>query len=637
MQPLKIKKNLFNTITNGSRTMMKSNYSKINEKKCHFSHNICSQQVKSEKYQKLIQYWTPPIKSWKPLRKKPNFRLHIACVVEERLYHGLRFESELICLTSQNWKTTLKQSKPDILLMESIWNTSTGHWHMAQNPSSSERGELLEIISLSRKLSIPTVYWITKGHEYHEHFRDFAKHFDYVFCADPMETELLRAEGVKAEVLLPCVQPALYNPFRIYDHHYDAFSLNVLFDGWADLDRLNNDLSILNEIKKYGLSIIESRYKIFHNRINLFPDYKDCIIGCVTQQSKIDVLKYAMAYLTCDKSLSTNITQQWMTFEAAASRLPIIYYGSLPDDDCRQKIAVEFSEPQNLIDEIVRFQEDIIYREKNAHLGWRTVYQNHTFAHRIQSICKSIGINHDWQEFPNITMVSPTYRQHMLTTCLNTYERQTYPNKDLIVVYNENKKIPKSFLDKVKANENIKVIGVPKELFTGACMNVGIHFTDNSYVFKIDDDDLYGDNYVMDIMLYNKAVDADIICKPNTSFYKFEDNNNIYLRKNNIKSHTINVLTTEDIYKRYLIAGNSISLMSNEAKNLKFEDLSYGAADASYIYKGASSNLTICTVDRLNLIINRRNDLSTHTWKENNLFLMDRLDLIAEQYEDILI
>jgi hypothetical protein len=584
---------------------------KVSQKKCDFQKSL-SLRRDSDKMLELTGYWTPPVPPWKPLRKKPNSSLRLACVVEDRLYHGLRFEGEVMLLTPHNWKQVLKYGKPDFLLMESIWTTATGHWHMGQCPASPEREALLQIIALARKQSIPTVYWITKGHEYHEHYKDFARHFDHVFCADSMETELLRAEGIKAEVLLPCVQPALYNPFRIYDH-YDAFSLNMLFDGWADLDRLTDKLSVLQEVKKYGLSIIESRYQIFRRRMDVLPEYKDCILGCVTPQSRILALKYARAYLTFDQTLSTRTTQQWMTSEAAACRLPVIHHGTFTDGDMRKGMVNECPQETEFLMEFLRFQEDDLYRQRIAHLEWRNAYQHHTFAHRVQTICKRIGINHDWEEFPKASMITPTFRKDMLPRCLETFERQTYSNKELIVVFNGNPlPLPKE-LGVVELRDDIQIINVPGDLFAGACLNRGHLHAQGEYCFRIDDDDYYGPNYILDMMLHARCIDADFFGKPPAPIV-FEDENTVYARKS---IPTLSIIPQEFfIDGRVWLGGNSIAGSNRFFKGTQYQDALYGAADSALMYNLNPDHTNVCAImDDLNLVAERRMDQTTHTWK----------------------
>ncbi|MGH8605201.1 MAG: hypothetical protein ACREXR_21155, partial [Gammaproteobacteria bacterium] len=339
----------------------------------------------SDELLRLSSYWTPPVPPWKPLRKDPNSSLRIACVVGDRLYRGLRLEGELLVLTPENWRRVLRFGKPDFLLVESFWNTATGHWHMAQSVPSPGREELLDVVSLARRLSIPTVYWNTQDHVYHEPYKDFAGHFDHIFCADPGEAEALRAEGVPAELLYPAVQPALYNPFRLSEHA-DAFSLGILYDGWADLDRFTERLSVLRDVKKHGLAIIESRYEIFHLRRKRLPEYRDCILGCVTAKSRLMALRHAHAVVTCTHTISSCTTQQWLTMESAACRVPVVHHGESSRNDIRHGCIIPRPDRLDFLSEFVRFREDDLYRERVAHHGWRYVHQCHTYSHRMQSI-----------------------------------------------------------------------------------------------------------------------------------------------------------------------------------------------------------------------------------------------------------
>jgi hypothetical protein len=576
---------------------------------------ICIQ-PDSDKVLELTQYWSPPVPPWQPLKKTLNSSLRMACVVEDKLYQGLRFEGEVMPLTPANWAHVLKYGKPDLLVMESIWNTATGHWHMGQCPNAPGRKELLEIITRARKLSIPTVFWITKGHEYHEHYKDFARYFDFVFCADPKEAELLRGEGVKAEELFPCVQPAIYNPFRHYED-YNAFSLDMLYDGWADLDRMTDELNFLQEIKPYGLNIIESRYQIFRRRMDVLPDFKDCILGCVTEQSRIQALRYAKVYITLEKTLSTKTTQQWKTLEAAGSRLPVIHYGSLANDDVRKGVVINCPQEMDFLVEFVRFREDDLYRERVAHLGWRNVLLENTFAHRVRKICNTIGIKHDWEEYPKASLITPTFRRELLPRCFRTFEQQTYPNKELVLVFNGQEVPSYNELGLEKPRSNVKIANVPGEMFAGACLNQGHILANGEYCFRVDDDDYYGPNYILDMILQARCIDADIFGKP-PACVMFEDDSFVYSRNAAPPLFLINreLLTAGQVW----MGGNSLAGRINFFKEKKYPDLSYGAADSVFIHSlyGIADNINIAFMDGMNLAFQRRMDTTLHTWKIDN-------------------
>ena len=588
----------------------------------------------SEKVQNLIGYWTPPILSWEPVKKTVNSSLRIACVVEDSLYQGLRFEGEVLLLTPVNWEYVLRYCRPDVFLMESVWKSATEHWHMGQCPGAPDRDELLKMVSLASKMSIPTVFWITKGYEYHEQYKEFAGHFDYVFCADLREVDLLRTDGLRAEALLPCVQPALYNPFRFYDQ-YDAFSLDVLYDGWADLERMTDELRLLKEVKPYGLSIIESRYQIFRRRIEFLPEYKDCILGCVSERSRIQALKYAKAYVTHEKTLSTRTTQQWMTLEAVSSRLPVVYYGRLSDDDVCKGLVIECSVPTEFQVEFVRFSEDELYRERVAHLGWRKVNQQHTFSHRIQTMCKTIGIEHDWEEYPKASLITPTFRRDFLPRCLETFQRQTYPNKELILVYNGREVPTYEELGLESPVNEVKIANVPGEMFAGACLNQGHILAEGEYFFRVDDDDYYGPNYVMDMILNARSIDADFFGKPMSLYYYFPEEDFIALKKTRTKPYMI--LTSYHVNAGRRFSGNSFSGKISLFAQNTYPDLAHSAADSIFLYDSNLEDLVIASMDNLNLIAERRKQQSTHTWKMDEDIFRKTLKYVSDTRADAII
>lgn len=327
----------------------------------------------TEKLIERIGYWVPTDEIERQECITPKTTLKIAAIVEERLYQGLRQEAIMMLLTPHNWKATLQYAKPDLLLMESIWTTATGHWHMAQCPPAIEREKLIEIVTMARKTGIPTVFWMTKNHVYHEHYKAFAIHFDFVFCADPIEVEKLRKEGVHAEILLPCA--------RQVENDGENRTIPILFDGWADLDKFTAELDILKCLKPLGLKIIESRYQIFKRRINVLADYKEQIAGSVTRQGWLSVLATTQFFITFEKTLSTTTTQQWMALEAIGMGATVLHVGKINVDDPRYAIvhheknidkiipamSLEYENQAVLIDKKLTFAERLIQIINSIH------------------------------------------------------------------------------------------------------------------------------------------------------------------------------------------------------------------------------------------------------------------------------
>lgn len=574
--------------------------------------------------------WISPIPDWVPTKKTKNSTLRFATIVEERLFSALEFEGEQFILTPGNWRQVLQYGRPALVLIESIWISCTGDWHMGQHSASNSYAELVKIVNEARRLSIPTIFWMTKGAEFHEHYCEFAKHFDAVFCADESEVTRLENEGVPASFLPPCVQPALFNPFRIYGHHEDL-GLNVLFDGWAALDRESRKLSVLERLKPFGLAIIESRYQLFRNRVAALPQYAAHILGCVRQNTKQTLLKYVKSYATVDSSICSTVELQWMSLEAAACRVPVVHLGSLADNDLRQDFAVECRNEQDFLIEFVRHQEDELYRERMSHLGWRAVNQKHTFSHRLKVICAKIGVIYDWVEYPKASLITPTFRKDFLPNCFKTYDRQSYVNKELVLVFNGNEPVGYRDMGLEQARKDIVFSNVPSSFFAGAALNMGHSLASGAYYFRIDDDDFYGENYVLDMILQARSIDAGLFAKSSAPLY-FEGEQGVYVRDGSLSF----VITSLDALQSTKIwfGGNSISGTSNFFKKNKYSDSIYGAADTEFVLNlEAGKNSIFAFMDPFNVAAERRRDVFSHTWRVDQEKIKSKCEKLSGLHE----
>ena len=93
---------------------------------------------------------------------------------------------------------------------------------------------------------------------------------------------------------------------------------------------------------------------------------------------------------------------------------------------------------------------------------------------------------------------------------MKTYEQQTYPNKELVLVFNGPEAPSYKELGLNRIRNDVKIANVPGEMFAGACLNHGISIAEGEYCLRIDDDDYYGANYILDMILQAKSIDCDL-------------------------------------------------------------------------------------------------------------------------------
>ena len=560
-----------------------------------------------------VHYWVPPVPGFKPRKKNPNSSLRIAVIVGDRLYQGLRYEGKLLVLTPYNWEQVLNHVEIDFLLVESCTQTITGHWFHGQSVHKANNESLLDIIKLARDKSIPTVFWNTKSHLYHSHYAKFSNNFDYVFCADIRECLLLEKEGIKAEALLPAVQPAIHNGFREYNPEYSEFSIDVLYDGFTDLYRLEERLHILQDLMSYGLKIIDSQAEIFSTKIYDLPLFTDSFLGTVNQSARITALKYTNAAITFDETLRTETLQQWLTLEAVACRVPIIHRGKIDPEDIRYKLISCCDNDEELLVTLEAFHQDDLYRKRLEHLAWRDVYQNHTYAHRLSKICSSIGITHDYEEHPLASVIAPTFREKYYSRLLESFNNQSYPNKELILVVNNNDTDIAKVPELNNTSPNVHVYSIPQDKFAGGAMNVGNCSANGEYCFRLDDDDDYGKNYLLDVMLHLKAIDADIFGSP-PKYYLFENEKKMFIANKDRPFLAI-------VQPKYLgngicsISGNTLGGKCDFLVKEPYHDYIFGAADAAFTHGNKGSVDYFLLLDEFNMVIKRSHDVTEHTWR----------------------
>lgn len=575
--------------------------------------------------------WSAPMACFQPQLTQPRSQLRMAAIVSDRLYHGLKFEGEMLLLTPENWELTLNYGNPDVLLIESCWDTATGHWFLSQTHPGEEHEILLSIIAYCKKCNIPTVYWYTQDFLYHDVFCTFAVNFDFVFCADPRNIDYLKKNSVDANLLLPAVQPAIHNPFRDFNIA-DEFSLGVLYDGWADILRLGGNLDFLKQLKPLGLAIIESRYRLFRNKLNGTQEFDKNILGCVHWKDRLMALKYAQLCVMADTTISTSTSQQWMALENVACKVPVLYRGKLEPDDIRQNVVNAISTDAELIKSATYLLSNDLPRAKQAHLGWRYIYQNHTYSHRLASICNQINIKHEIIEHPLVSIVIATFRESLLSRCIENYNKQTYTNKELILVMNSNSFSQEQVGDIVKNSPNIRVFTIPSERVEGGCLNFGNMAAKGEFIIKMDDDDVYSTNYVTDMILNGKAVDADVFGKSNP-YIHFQDDDKTYHRKRK----ELSVIPSDELLRAH-IGGNSLSGKAAFLQSKRYSNTNFASTDTCYHGNTKGCNGIFALYDNFGVIVERTADVSGHSWKLDSESLKKTMVFVCDGIaDDILI
>ena len=291
-----------------------------------------------------------------------------------------------------------------------------------------------------RAKAIPTVFWNKEDPPHFDDFIGAAKEFDFVFTSDadciPLYQESLGHDRVY--VLPFAAQPRLHNPSQEegWTNYPVCFAGSWLQHRYPErAEALQN---LLDPALPLGLHIFDRNL----TRRDLgpyyrFPDrYREAMKGYLTYEEMLT------AYRCYDVMLNVNTVSDSPTmfsrrvFESLACGTPVV---SSESDGMSRMLGehVRVSRgKEDTIDHLLELMEDDEARVREGHLAYRHVHENHTYRHRMDEVFRRVGLESLVAKRPSVSVLMPTMRPENVVQCLNNFKKQTYPEKELILILN---------------------------------------------------------------------------------------------------------------------------------------------------------------------------------------------------------
>lgn len=221
------------------------------------------------------------------------------------------------------------------------------------------------------------------------------------------------------------------------------------------------------------------------------------------------------------------------------------------------------------------------------------------------------------------SIVVCTNRPHNLPLVMGNFLRQNRAGRigeiELVVVthgFRVEEETLKTVLSEVSAQQDayrepglINVVEADQKASLGELLNRGFAESSGEYVFRMDDDDYYGANYVRDQLNAIVFSGADLVGKAETYMY-FEHEDATFLTFPG-KAHR-----ETDFVRGATFAGPRKTFIET-----RFEERRTGE-DSDFITRLRQSGGTIYSSDRFNYVVNRHADKSRHTWAAADAQLM---------------
>lgn len=334
----------------------------------------------------------------------PFAKLKIALVADHFTAECLSVECRIRQITPDDYQEVIDTWKPDLVFVESAFHGKHGMWRyeLAKQPRwlrLTRPKTIFRLVEYARSRQIPTVFWNKDDGAYFDAFIHVAKAFDAVFTTDedciPRYRQALPA-GVPAQVLMMPYQPRFHEFDGFNFRHHSACFLGSYYR------------RILNERRRFLDLVFEATAQthmplyVFdrnHGRMSRFIEFRFPKHGHMHMQPKVEHRQTAQVYK--DHLISLNVNSVTGSRTMISRRLvEILACGGIAVTNGSRAVTTHFKDFCHIIeshDQAV----DLLSRLKHgpsaddlqrAEAGAHYVRQHHTWAHRLEQVCTTVGI-----------------------------------------------------------------------------------------------------------------------------------------------------------------------------------------------------------------------------------------------------
>ena len=542
----------------------------------------------------------------------------VAAILDTFTEHALRHEVDLVLMSPRHWRDQMERTRPVCLLVESAWRGNNGGWQdRIVGYENLDDNPLRELVQYCRSAGIPTVFWNKEDPPHFDNFLGAAKEFDYVFTSDsdcvPMYREALGHDRIY--VLPFAAQPRVHNPSR--EEGWPRYP--VCFAGsWVSRrypDRAEALRSLLDGAMPHGLHIFDRNLtRPEFGADYRFPDeYREAVRGTLMYDEMLT------AYRCYDVMLNVNTITESPTmfarrvFESLACGTPVVSSDSVGMREMlgeHARVARSAEETAGHLEELLGDEEA---RIREGHLAYRYVHENHTYRRRVDEVFSRVGLEPLGTDRPPVSVLMPTMRPENVARCLESFTKQTYENKELILILNNAEFDVDAIRRDAESIPNVQVLHVEGRATLGGCLNRGVEAASGKYVAKMDDDDHYGERYLSDSVLAASFSEAEVVGK-GLYFIYFEEANTTALYEW--------AATEQHRFTRF-VQGATLLVQNEVARDITFASLSL-KEDANFLRSVARAGCRIYSADQFNFVRVRTRQLYSHSAQTPDAEFMKR-------------
>lgn len=556
-----------------------------------------------------------------PLQLSPTYEsLTVGTILDDFSAQAWGYEFKTVALTPQGWLEQLDESALDFLFVESAWAGSGGTWTSQLTGPSAPSSSLISLITECKARKIPTVFWNKEDPPHFEDFLDTARLFDHVFTSDSRMVVRYQEElgHNRVDVLPFAAQPAIHNPVRPLAGVQDrgvAFAGSYFAHKFPERrEQLDYLLPAAQKAatKSYQDFEIYSRFFGLEEKYQFPKEFRNHVVGALPYEQILTAYKAHKVFLNVNSVVDSPSMCARRIFEILASGTPVVSAPSaavrefFPDDELM--VAGSEREAELQIRALLNSEE---LRSRMVHKAQRRIWAKHTYTHRAKEVLDAIGIevppsSRSFGSSPLVSVMVSTMRPQQIDHVLQTVAAQQGAEVELLLLAHGFSWDESEVLHRANALglKKVKLLSEDASKSLGYCMNRLVEASEGQVLAKMDDDDLYGEFYLLDMVNALHYSGADLVGK-NARYVFLEESSLTALRN----PHLAQSLT-------HFVAGPTLVGWRQTFVDYPFADVTRGE-DTDFLSRLVASGRTIFATDPFNFVQVR--SASGHTWDADDL------------------
>jgi spore maturation protein CgeB len=543
-----------------------------------------------------------------------------AVILDDFSQLALGYEWVQVCVTPQDWRDQLAANPVDVLFVESAWNGNGGTWRLAMTTDDGPSPQLRALVEHCRSAGVPTVFWNKEDPPNYDLFLGTARLFDHVFTVDAGRIpDYERDLGHSRIGLLPFgAQPRIHTPVR----HGAGRVREVAFAGSYFADKHDERRAQMEHVLEPALPLgleVFSRLAGRDQRYQFPRAYAGALVGSLPYRRMLGAYTAYKVFLNVNSVTASPTMCARRLFELSAAQTPVLSGPAASIEPFFGDTVRVTRSAEETTRELRALLQHEDYRDRLGLRAHRRVLDAHTYGHRVDTVLSMVGLDTRTRDV-GISAVVPTMRPGQVDHVLGFIAAQAHQDLELVLVTHGfevdgadvRRRSELAGLDPSR----VVVVARPSTDTLGACMNAGVEAASGRYVAKMDDDNVYAEHYLRDLVRAFDYTDAAVVGK--------------WAEYALLTETGASLLRFPDAEHRYvdLVQGGTLLLESDLAKRLRFEDLPR-RVDTTFLDKVRADGGRVYSTDRFNFVSVRASTPDGHTWPVSDVELLSRRGVLA--------